>query len=168
MRLQWREILLILATLALMLLIITPFINLYGRFTSLDGTVGAIDHPELWLNSDPLTMITYFFGDIFCPQIMSRSFILNGSQMAFCIRDVSVLIGIVAGLVFSYTEFSKMIGFRKSILMISYAFIILMIDWAIQHTMGVDVATSRILTGTFFGFALMCVLSSYENLIRRM
>ena len=71
-------------------------------------------------------------------------------------------------MVFSYTEFSKMIGFRKSILMISYAFIILMIDWAIQHTMGVDVAISRILTGTFFGFALMCVLSSYENLIRRM
>ncbi|WP_400196853.1 DUF2085 domain-containing protein [Candidatus Methanarcanum hacksteinii] len=99
---------------------------------------------------------------------MSRSFILNGSQIAFCIRDVSVLIGIVAGLVFSYTEFSKMIGFRKSILMISYAFIILMIDWAIQHTMDVDVAISRILTGTFFGFALMCVLLSYENLIRRM
>ena len=168
MRLRSKDVILILLSLALFSLVITPFLNPHGSFTSLDGTVGVIDHLDLWNDSDPLTMITYLLGDVFCPQIMSRSFMLNGSQMAFCMRDVSVLVGLIGGLVFSYTRSSRSIGLRTSILMAVCAFFILMMDWAIQHFTGVDVAISRVLTGALFGFTLSCILSSYENLIRRM
>jgi len=165
---RWKDVLLILVASASFMLIVTPFINPYGTLTSLDGSVGAIDHYDLWTGSDVLTMVTYLLGDVFCPQIMSRSFILNGNQMAFCMRDVSILFGILIGLISSYTRISKGIDLRTSMMMTVCAFVILMMDWSIQHITGVDVAISRILTGAFFGFALSCILSSYENLIHRM
>lgn len=165
---RWKDVLLILIASASFMLIITPFINPSGTLTSLDGSVGTIDHLDMWSGSDILTMITYLLGDVFCPQIMSRSFVLKGNQMAFCMRDVSILFGALIGLLFSYTGTSKRIDLRTSIVMAICAFVVLMMDWGIQHVTGADVAISRILTGALFGFALSCVLSSYENLIHRM
>lgn len=165
---RWMDVLLIFSAIASVMLFVTPFIDPHGALTSLDGTVGVVDHPDLWHDSDVLTAIVYTAGDVFCPQIMSRSFVLNGNQMAFCMRDVSVLVGVLAGSLFSHTGMSKAIDLRTSILMAVCAFAILMTDWSIQHISGADVAVSRVLTGAFFGFALSCVLSSYENLIHRM
>ncbi len=149
-------------------LIVTPFLNQYGSFVSLDGSVGAVDHMDLWSSSDPLTAFTYIVGDIFCPQIESRSFILNGSQTAFCMRDVSILAGLITGFLFSYTDTFKKITFGRFRCIVIAAFILLIADWGIQHIFSLDISVTRILTGLFLGFSVSCILSSYEDLIHRM
>lgn len=165
---RYRDVLLIVTSAAMISLIATPFINQYGSFISLDGSVGAIDHMDLWSSSDPFTAFVYIVGDIFCPQIQSRSFILNGSQMGFCMRDVSILAGLIIGFLFSYTEIFSKFTLKKSCILALCAFALLMADWGIQHIMSADIGITRILTGLFLGFSVSCIISSYEDLIHRM
>jgi len=78
-----RAILLFL-TAFLLLMIILPLLHPYGSFTGLDGSAGVIDNGEKLSFADPLSKCIYFLGDLFCHQETVRSFIINGSQMAFC------------------------------------------------------------------------------------
>ena len=76
---------------------IAPFLSPYGSFLGLDGTPGVMDHWDIWSEKDPFTCVIYSIGDIVCHQEEARMFILNGSEMPICVRDVGLLLGFVIG-----------------------------------------------------------------------
>ena len=78
----------------LLLFLISPVINPSGSFLGLDGSPAVMDHG--WTG---ITGFGYILGDILCHQEASRCFVVNGNQMPICIRDLGLLIGLVAGLV---------------------------------------------------------------------
>ncbi len=83
-------------TALLILMVAAPFMAPSGTFTCLDGTSGWIDNG--WLGHGPAGL-AYLLGDLLCHQEMSRSLILNGSQMPICIRDTGLLAGVAVGLI---------------------------------------------------------------------
>ncbi len=157
-----RNILLILALIAAAMLFITPLINPFGSFTELDGSVGIIDHLDLWKEKDPITCITYFIGDFFCPQQSSRSFELNGSQLAFCSRDVSILIGFIIGCIISFIVKISRIEMRNAVLLLGTAFILMMSDWFVQHFADLNIPATRVITGCIFGIAVAILIAAYD------
>lgn len=157
-----RKILLIPALIAVVMLFVTPLINPFGSFTELDGSVGIIDHLDLWKEKDPITCITYFIGDFFCPQQLSRSFELNGSQLAFCSRDVSILIGFIIGCFISFTRKTSEIKIKNATIMLGTAFILMMLDWSVQHFAELNIAATRIITGCIFGIAVAILIATYD------
>ncbi len=160
MRVRAEAIIMAVMSIALLLLFLTPFLNPSGRFLGLDGSVGYIDHLDMWSSSDPLTFLTYTFGDMFCPQIESRSFILNGSQMAFCARDVSIGIGLLIGSVISFLKVVR-VSLRTSLIISVAAFALMIADWCIQHFMSVDLIFTRAITGVMFGASVSILICCF-------
>jgi uncharacterized membrane protein len=133
------------------LMILLPLAYPYGSFVGLDGKAGMIDNWSRLSFADPITRGVYFLGDLFCHQEISRSFIINGSQMAFCQRDVSVLGGIILGLFVT----DKCVGLHvknrffltASLVMIVTTFI----EWGVEYSLGTDMPAARIVTGILSG-----------------
>ena len=156
-----RKILIAVSAVLLLLLTITPFLEPHGSFTHLDGTPGVMDHWTLWASSNPISGAVYALGDILCHQMQSRSFILNGSQMAVCARDLSVLAGFFAGLIISATALRRNIG-DKRILYVSAILIITMAaEWTAEHITGADILFLRVITGILAGVGLALLAGRY-------
>ena len=148
-----------------MFLIVTPFTEPSGTFRDLDGTVGMMDHWDLWSSVNVLAGAAYAFGDMFCHQIFSRSLVLNGSQVAICVRDIFTMIGMIVGF-FAMNLISE--GTKKERKFIIAAVLLLIpviIDWTIQFATGFDSALLRAVTGTFLGIAFAMFI---EMLVQRM
>ncbi len=160
-----RNVLLVLASIAAILIVLAPFVNENGAFINLNGTVGIIDHLDLWSSKDPFTFVTYFLGDFFCPQQAERSFYLNGSQLAFCIRDVSILAGFIIGCFLTFVKKIGNIPMKKALLILVGAGILMAIDWTIQHFCDLNVPLTRVITGILLGISVAVLVSSYDNII---
>jgi uncharacterized membrane protein len=155
----------------LILMLILPMLYPFGSFTGLDGKANIIDHWGDIAFADPLTRAIYGLGDLFCHQEQSRSFIINGSQMAFCQRDVSVLTGVVAGLLITdrkigIIQTGNRLWLFAGIMMIALTFV----EWGIGYAFGTDVLATRVATGLLAGagIALMLqyfVTKQYEKII---
>ncbi len=65
MRVRADVIIMAVMSIALLLLFLTPLLNPSGRFIGLDGSVGYIDHLDIWSSCDTLTFLTYVSGDMF-------------------------------------------------------------------------------------------------------
>ena len=82
-----------------LLVFLVPFTLTPGQVTDLSGRVGNVDNGDQLSSMNPLAAAVYWLGDANCHQIAERSFFLNGNQMPFCARDVSIFVGLVIGLV---------------------------------------------------------------------
>jgi uncharacterized membrane protein len=153
------RVLLVFFAILLALIVVLPMLYQYGAFTGLDGKAGVIDNWSSLGFADPLTRSIYTLGDLFCHQETARSFIINGSQTAFCHRDVSVLIGLVSGL-FVTDLFSKRIyaGDKKFAISGAVMFISTFVEWAVEFVSGIDIPAVRIATGVLAGIGLAMVL----------
>jgi uncharacterized membrane protein len=142
------------------LVFIVPYTEPYGAFTALDGTVGYIDHADLWGSANPIAGIVYAAGDLLCHQQMARTFILNGSEMPFCSRDVALLVGFVIGLAF--TVFGDMSRIRRKYVaaFVCASFLLIIADWSVQNVMSLNVAWTRVATGLLAGVAVSFVLDA--------
>ena len=143
----------------LFLMLIIPLLYPYGSFIGMDGRASIIEHWNDTAFADPLSRAIYGIGDLFCHQEQSRSFIINGSQMAFCQRDVSIMIGLSVGLLIT----DRRIGLIRTgdrmwliigILMIASTFI----EWGISHVFETDVLAARVATGLLAGAGIALVL----------
>ncbi len=153
-----RAILLFLAVFAL-LLIALPLLYPYGSFTGLDGNAGVVENWGRLSFADPLTKAVYFLGDLFCHQEEARSFIINGSQMAFCQRDVSILAGAIAGFVLTDRAVCPFYIGDKRLLIIGAAMIAsTFIEWGIGYLSGSDIPAARIATGVLAGAGIALIL----------
>ncbi|MCL2317572.1 MAG: DUF2085 domain-containing protein [Methanomassiliicoccaceae archaeon] len=153
-----RAVLLFLGTI-LVLMIVLPLLYPYGSFTGLDGSAGVIDNWGKLAFADPLTRGIYFLGDFFCHQETGRSFIINGSQMAFCQRDVSLLAGAVIGLILTDKKIALIPAGNKylailGLFMIASTFI----EWGVESAFHVDVLAARIVTGAMAGAGVALIL----------
>jgi len=156
-----RNIMIAVSAVLLLILTITPFLEPYGSFTHLDGTPGTMDHWNLWTSSNPISGTVYALGDILCHQMQSRSFILNGSQMAVCARDLSVLTGVFIGLLMTAAGLRRYVR-DKRVLCISILLIITMvIDWIAEHITGADILSLRVITGILAGVGLAILAERY-------
>jgi len=53
-----------------------------------------------WTELNPLAAFVYSFGDLNCHQKSERSWEINGNQLAMCVRDIGLFLGMVAGAIF--------------------------------------------------------------------
>ena len=137
-----------------------PYLSPYGSFVGLDGTPGVMDHWDIWSGRDPFTRIIYSIGDIACHQQEARTFILNGSEMPICVRDVGLLLGFIIGCSSLLTKVGQAFAERygKSFTVISI--ILIFTDWVIQHSLTLNIPFTRLVTGLLAGagFAILFYL----------
>jgi uncharacterized membrane protein len=143
----------------MMLMIILPLLYPYGSFSGLDGRPGVMDNWDRLAFADPLTRAVYAFGDIFCHQETARSFMINGSQLAFCQRDVSILIGVILGLIITDEAIGRFYTGDKRFL---YAGAVMLtttlVEWGIEYISGMDILAARIVTGILSGIGVALLL----------
>ena len=165
-----RAVLVFLSTI-LILMIVLPLLYSNGSFIGLDGSAGVIDNWEKLSFADPLTRGIYLLGDFFCHQETGRSFIINGSQMAFCQRDVSVLAGAIIGLILTDKKISLIPTGNKLLVFIGIIMIIsTFAEWGIESVFKVDVLAARVATGLLAGAGIVLILQyiftkEYEKVV---
>ena len=150
---------------AVLLLIISPFTEPSGTFKGLDGTVGVMNHWDLWSSVNPMAGAVYAFGDMFCHQMFSRSFVLNGSQTAVCMRDLATMTGMLIGSVAMNFVSEKTVSERRFLIIAVVLLVPAVIDWSVQFATGYDSSASRVITGTLLGIAFAMFI---ELLVQRM
>ncbi len=72
------------------------------------GKVGTNDFQSQTGKMNPVAGFVYSTGDSFCHQKSSRSFFLNGNQVAYCSRCTGIFLGLAIGAgiaVFRYIDF---------------------------------------------------------------
>ena len=142
---------------------LVPFLSPYGSLVYLDGTPGVIDHWDIWSSEDPFTMVLYLLGDIFCHQQMSRSVILNGSEMPICIRDLGLLMGFMFGCLITSLKFGHPAIYRHARAYVVISFLLIFADWSIQHAFDLNVPFTRLVTGLLAGAGFSLILYCWTN-----
>lgn len=153
-------IILIASSLAVVSSFAAPFLAEQGIATGLDGRIGAIDHGGLWSSMDPVSHIAYLVGDFMCHQESTRSFVLNGNQMPFCIRDVSLLAGLAIGCAMAAwkrKELGRMSGHQAAF---CFALILLTpAEWIAEAVTGEDLVIPRIIVSVVTALAASALLA---------
>lgn len=138
----------------LALTVAAPFMAPYGSFRMLDGSPGMIDGG--WEGHGPVGII-YALGDLFCHQEEWRSYVLNGSQLPFCIRDVGIFAGLSVGFLMAFR-----LGGRCSdrrIPALGLVLIAIMVaEWGVETT-GPDMPSLRMLTGVLAGLGASLIMA---------
>jgi len=156
----------------LLLMVILPLLYPGGSFTGLDGRSGVIENWEKLRFADPLTRAVYTMGDLFCHQEEWRSFMINGSQMAFCQRDVSILAGVVLGLFVTDRTADRFYAGDKLFLILGAVMLVSTgIEWLIEHSFEVDLLAARAATGVLTGIGIALILQyviakDYELIVK--
>lgn len=151
---KYARILLAFFGVSLVLMTVTPLLYPYGTFTGLDGTPGIMDHDWGGYGAGG---IVYAIGDMLCHQEAARSFFLNGSQLPFCIRDVGLLIGLVAGLAVVLRESMKS-GEKKRLLLGLVLLVPTAAEYAAEHLYDMDLPELRFIFGMVSGFGAALIL----------
>ncbi len=150
--------------LLLALCIIVPMMHDAGTYLGLDGVAGKFDHLDLWRSTDPVTAFIYGLGDLFCHQEQARSFIINGSQMPFCSRDVSIFIGMIVGL-FSWEFIRRRVDPTDRIVLLSSLALIsiMVLEWLSEGFFGYDSQDLRVITGIMAGVGIGTLIWAYST-----
>ena len=153
-----RNMILLLFAFIVVALFISPFLEPAGTFRMLDGSAGIMDHSDLWGSVNLFSGSIYGLGDALCHQMESRSIILNGSQMAFCVRDTCTILGMVAGLVATFFVPKEFIKQKATWFIIGILAIPTFIDWGVQYAFDLNVMFTTAITGLMLGFAIAMTL----------
>ena len=148
----------VLSAILSVLMFIVPFISPNGSFVDLDGKPGFMDHGGLWSEQDILTMMLYGLGDMICHQEMSRTIILNGSEMPICIRDLGLLLGFTIGCAVTAIEFGHSAIYRNARVYVIISFLLIFTDWLIQRIFDLNIAATRLITGLLAGAGFCLIL----------
>ena len=139
--------------LLLVLMLIAPFMAPFGTFTGLDGSPAYVDHD--W-SGHGLTGIAYLIGDIACHQEMSRSIVLNGSQMPICIRDLGILAGALVGCTALPAVIDRLRGNRAFAIGVALT-LMTGVEWAVEGVVG-DMPVPRFASGLITGMGASMLL----------
>ena len=130
------------------LVILAPYMAPYGQFRHLDGVAGVIDGG--WEGGGAASVM-YAIGDLFCHQEYDRSYVLNGSQLPFCIRDLGILIGLPLGFLACLALRGRITD--RPVPWIGAAMIgVTALEWCIETLFGLDAQVPRLLSGVCTGF----------------
>ena len=78
--------------------LIAPFTIPANSVNNLSGKASQIDNEKVWDKMNPFAATVYFLGDIFCAEVSSHSFFLNGNQLPYCARCMAISVGLLAGM----------------------------------------------------------------------
>ena len=152
-RRRWLALAATIFALALALMIAAPFMAPYGTFVGLDGSAANIEHG--WMGHGPAGL-AYLIGDIFCHQQEARSFILNGSQMPFCIRDTGIIAGAFLGFILSRLMESRLSD-RRFAWAGACLIAVTAVEWISEGFVG-DMPSARFLSGMCCGIGVAIFL----------
>jgi uncharacterized membrane protein len=129
-----------------------------GTFVSLDGTTGVMDHG--WSAGQ----FIYALGDMFCHQQTERSFMVNGSQTAFCARDIGLIAGCASGLLLTYGHAGKRpFTERKTMYAGSILISVMAAEWAAGAVLGYDWDILRFAAGIIGGAGIAMVIQNIAS-----
>jgi uncharacterized membrane protein len=78
--------------------LIAPFTIPENSVNDLSGGASHVDNAKVWGKMNPFAATVYFLGDIFCAEISSHSFFLNGNQLPYCARCMAIIVGLLTGM----------------------------------------------------------------------
>ena len=87
----------VVATLWLVLILISPYLIPAGTLTDISGRVGGHENEDQFEGLNPVAHAVYWLGDAECHQLANRSYFLNDNQMPFCSRDLGLFAGVALG-----------------------------------------------------------------------
>ncbi len=148
-----RYLLIIPTTIVLALFIVVPMVLPYGKVVGLTGVPLIMDYWHIWSELDPVSAITYGFGDILCHQESDRSFLINGSQMPVCVRDTFIISGFLLGMS-TFLVSRRGLAVRSVVIAVAVTSALLFLDHTVQMVFGLNVPSTRAMTGLVFGFAI--------------
>ena len=142
-----------------------PMLYPYGSFTDLGGRIAMLDTMDKVAFADLFSRLIYGVGDFLCHQDEARSFIINGSQLAFCHRDVAVFAGFAIGLLMiSSRRFLVFIvegsvenRHRQILIVATILCSVTFIEWAIEFITSFDSPLWRVTTGVITGVGLSLI-----------
>mgnify|MGYP000956173129 CR=1 FL=1 len=142
----------------LALIVAVPFAYPTGTFIGLDGTAGVMDHR--WGGGQ----FVYALGDMFCHQQTERSFMVNGSQTAFCARDIGMIAGCASGLLLTYRYAGKHPFTERKTMYAGFALISVMAaEWAAGALLGYDLDVLRFAAGIIGGAGIAMVIQNIAS-----
>ncbi len=161
---QWIAAAAVVFTAFTVLTIAAPFMAPYGTFQGLDGSAGLIDHG--WQGHGPAGAM-YLLGDLLCHQQEARSYVLNGSQLPLCIRDVGIVAGLASGFAVAYLLHLRLTD-RRWALVGAVLVIIMGIEWLAETQLG-DMPVPRLLSGVSAGVGAAIFLGwvAYRDPVHR-
>ncbi len=144
----------VVSSLLLAFIISVPLAYPYGTFVDLDGTSSLIDHD--W-SKYGLGGAIYWLGDLLCHQEMARCFIINGSQTAFCMRDISLLVGFLMCLPFSL-RIIEWLGKKRTIAISVILILLTVAEWCFEKVCF-ESTELRIIFGILSGIGIAMLLA---------
>ena len=162
-----RIVLIIITSVVLALFMVTPFLMSAGSVVGLSGTPIIMDFGHIWADLDPISAFIYGFGDVLCHQQSERSIVLNGSQMAVCVRDLFIVAGFLSGMVM-HLVIGRRVCVRSTVIIVALATVLILTDHTIQSVLGLNVPVTRAITGSLFGAVIStvveCWFQHYESI----
>ena len=154
----------------LSLSVLVAYLNQSGSLIDLDGTIGRMDHPDMWNNLDILSSLLYSTGDYCCHQETARSLVLNGNQMPMCIRETFLFLGMAAG--FLILSSGSYLPVKERFLLCTFLILLTPLEWYAAHYLGFDSPVLRaivsLISGAgFAGFLSAILEKEYEYLGRK-
>ncbi|MEA4977855.1 MAG: DUF2085 domain-containing protein [Methanomassiliicoccaceae archaeon] len=142
----------------LALIVAVPLIHQPGIFTGLDGTTGVMDH------SWSAEQFIYALGDMFCHQQTERSFVINGSQTAFCARDIGIFVGCALGLILTYRSAGRYPFTDRKTMYLGFVLLSVMAaEWAAGTATGYDLDRLRFAAGAVGGLGIAMVIQNIAS-----
>ena len=136
-----------------LIVILSPFLYNAGTMVHLDGSPGIVD------NGWSISTAQYLLGDVFCHQEMSRSFVANGNQMPFCVRDTGIFVGMCVGLS-ALLSAKRTFGERRIVFTGIVLIAVTVIEWAYGYACG-DTIALRFASGIPAGIGLSMLIICY-------
>jgi uncharacterized membrane protein len=149
--------LLLLSSVWLALVVLSPFMVRANTLLDLSGVVGGHENEYQFVNLNPLPHAIYWLGDAECHQLANRSYFLNGNQMPFCARDVGIFLGLVIGFLAA-----TFVRWKIPPLLVLIGLVPIAIDGGLQQVTSYESTNPlRIATGLVAGLVLALLLAHF-------
>ncbi len=149
-----RLVFLLFFSLVLGSIVLAPFTVPANSIDGLSGKVGQIDNSKTIGNLNPLAGVVYYIGDMYCDQLSSHSYYLNGNQMAFSARVIGIFAGLFAGMLLAVLLRPR-VGF-----LVLLGIVPMVVDWSMQLTTSYESLNAlRLLTGLIAGASISLFIS---------
>lgn len=137
-----------------LLVLLAPLTLPTGSVVDLSGHPGSLDNADPIGDMNPFAATIYLLGDVYCHQIVERSFFINGNEMPFCARDIGIFLGLVIGMILVIA-----LSPRFNLLILAALVIPLLIDGGVQYA-GFHESDNltRLITGLMAGMGCSYIL----------
>jgi uncharacterized membrane protein len=139
--------------------LIAPFTIPANSVNNLSGKASQIDNEKVWDKMNPFAATVYFLGDIFCAEVSSHSFFLNGNQLPYCARCTAIITGLVIGMIAALYLNPKF-----NLLLLGLGLLPMVIDGGMELVSSYQSTNLiRVITGLLAGIAVSLYLAHFAE-----